>query len=308
MRFNLELVRNQLVTKQQTIASDYGIQHANRNPEAFARQIVTALNQPPVRDPLHQDIDDRSLYRAAVLAIWSSATKWASVIKRQDSVAKILHGYDPIKTYDSNVSKDDLANQLGSQYSKSQATRMLEWATLLVATPNYYGHVIRPIAEQLQRLAGAGNLTDQELMLCLAVLFAEGPPKRWEGYEDLSVDIRSAPLKFPGMGFPICCEFFRNLGWSGFKPDVHITRLFQHWEITLALPLGKYRPRAEELVALVGRRSATMIKSVQLGLAGIDLTPTGVEASEADNLIWLLGAYVERKGKESRERYLDGCD
>ena len=46
MRFNLELVRNQLVTKQQTIASDYGIQHADRNPEAFARQIVTALNQP----------------------------------------------------------------------------------------------------------------------------------------------------------------------------------------------------------------------------------------------------------------------
>ena len=45
-----------------------------------------------------------------------------------------------------------------------------------------------------------------------------------------------------------------------------------------------------------------------LGLAGIDLTPTGVEASEADNLIWLLGAYVERKGGESRERYLDGCD
>ena len=131
MRFNLELVRNQLVTKQQMIASDYGIQHADRNPEAFARQIVTALNQPPVRDPLHQDIDDRSLYRAAVLAIWSSATKWASVIKRQDSVAKILHGYDPIKTYDSNVSKDDLANQLGSQYSKSQATKMLEWATLL---------------------------------------------------------------------------------------------------------------------------------------------------------------------------------
>jgi hypothetical protein len=75
-------------------------------------------------------------------------------------------------------------------------------------------------------------------VLCLAVLFAEGPPKRWEGYEDLSVDIRSAPLKFPGMGFSICCEFFRNLGWSGFKPDVHITRLFQHWEITLTLPLG----------------------------------------------------------------------
>ena len=51
-----------------------------------------------------------------------------------------------------------------------------------------------------------------------------------------------------------------------------------------------------------------MIKSVQLGLAGIDLMPTGFEASEADNLIWLLGAYVERKGRESRERYLDGCD
>lgn len=48
--------------------------------------------------------------------------------------------------------------------------------------------------------------------------------------------------------------------------------------------------------------------SVQLGLAGTDLTPTGVEASEADKLICLLGAYVERKGKESHERYLDGCD
>ena len=37
-----------------------------------------------------------------------------------------------------------------------------------------------------------------------------------------------------------------------------------------------------------------MIQAVQYGLTGIALTPPGVSASKADNLVWLLGKYVER--------------
>jgi hypothetical protein len=63
-------------------------------------------------------------------------------------------------------------------------------------------------------------------------------------------------------------------------------------------------PQRLRLVGLIGRNSATMIKPVQFGLAGLDLTPTGIPASEADNLIWLLGAYVERPGAETNLAYL----
>jgi hypothetical protein len=305
MRLNLDLVSEQLFRKQRKIASDYGIEHPDSAPGAFARQVITVLNQPPAPNPLQQEMDDRALFRAAVLAIWSSSTMWSSVVKRQDTVSKMLHQYDPIATVATNVSKVDLAKNLGSQYANDQANAMLRWATMLCETPNYYARVIRPVAEQLQQLAGAGNISDQELMLCLAVFFADGPPKRWQGYGHLPAFTRAAQLKLPGMGFAITCEFLRNLGWSGFKPDVHITRLFRHWTDTLQLPLDNYRQRAEELVGLVGRRTAHMVDSVQLGLAGIDLTPDGVDPSAAYNLVWLLGAYVEKKGHESDERYVE---
>ena len=114
-----------------------------------------------------------------------------------------------------------------------------------------------------------------------------------------------AARKFRGMGFPIACEFLRNLGWSGFKPDVHITRLFDHWTHTLGLPIDDFRPRATELADLAGRgRSSEMTRHAQYSLAGIDLTPADITVSEADNLIWLLGKYIERRGRESNLSYV----
>lgn len=56
---------------------------------------MDALDQRAVRDPLTQHRDNDVLFHAAVLAIWSSAPRWATVMKRQRDVAAALHGYDP---------------------------------------------------------------------------------------------------------------------------------------------------------------------------------------------------------------------
>jgi hypothetical protein len=39
-------------------------------------------------------------------------------------------------------------------------------------------------------------------------------------------------------------------------------------------------------------------------LMGISSSPPGVTFSYVDNLVWLLGAYVEKKGRESNHTYL----
>jgi hypothetical protein len=169
--------------------------------------------------------------------------------------------------------------------------------------------VIRLIAEQIQEIADTDEVTDPELLLCMAVYFALVDGGGWVGNSRLAAAGHQLPApaerKFAGMGFPICCEFFRNLGWSGFKPDTHITRLFDHWQSTLGLALDDYLPRARVLAGYVGRTDSELVKYVQYGLAGIDLTPVGVSPSRADNLIWLLGKYGETKGYESDGPYLN---
>jgi hypothetical protein len=47
-----------------------------------------------------------------------------------------------------------------------------------------------------------------------------------------------------------------------------------------------------------------MAKYLKYSLIGIEATPRGVPHSFTDNLVWLLGAYLERKGKESDTSYV----
>lgn len=47
-------------------------------------------------------------------------------------------------------------------------------------------------------------------------LFIDEPPARWDC---------PGVGKLPGLQFALGSEFFRNLGWNGFKPDRHVIRL-----------------------------------------------------------------------------------
>ena len=49
--------------------------------------------------------------------------------------------------------------------------------------------------------------------------------------------------------------------------------------------------------------SKDVIVGLKFSLAGMAVTPKGCSFTRADNLVWALGAYVEKKNKESGEVY-----
>src|SRR5437016_9366218 len=102
--------------------------------------------------------------------------------------------------------------------------------------------------------------------------------------------------KGPGMGPTLASEFLRNLRLTGFKPDRHVRRLFSRWFPDLALAIT---PRARELSRLLGTESRDIIEFFLFALVGPAVTPAGTAWSHVDNLVWALGAYVEKKGRES---------
>ncbi|KKB97186.1 hypothetical protein WR43_20270 [Mycolicibacter arupensis] len=301
MQFDLDLLRERVFTKRDKIASDYGIADPADSPTDFAAQVIDAIDQRPAENPLDQHITNNTVFRAAVAAIWSSGTDWKVVLRRRADVEAALHQYD-LETLanDPDVTVATLSPKLGSRFQKSHAAAILKWAERLAANPDYYQQAICAVGKQLRSATEPAGLTDGELMIALAVLFSEGATTQ------TPVSTVPAPeLKAPGMGIAISCEFLRNLRWSGFKPDVHITRLFDHWAAIHHLPLAEQRTRAEEIVKLAGRRSREdMIRSVQYALAGLHHTPSDTPASEADNLIWLLGSYIEPIGAETDLPYL----
>nr|WP_194945760.1 hypothetical protein [Mycolicibacterium malmesburyense]CRL67738.1 hypothetical protein CPGR_00568 [Mycolicibacterium malmesburyense] len=315
MKFDIDLIHARIATERDRIARDFAIRNPSARPFDFCAQVVAALNQPTVPHPLEQTIDDTKLFEAACLAIWSSATDWAVVVQRRDKLSNAFLGFDPAGTHRAflrgDLTIDHVVDILHTQYARNgQAPAMRAWSERLVRMPDHYCEVIARIGYQIRQIASSRTgLTNSEMMISLAVYFSGVGPSRWPGEAALAEAGYRLPAladrKFQGMGFPISCEFFRNLGWSGFKPDVHITRLFNHWSQSDGLPLADFRPRAMELADLAGRgRNSEMILHAQYSLAGITLTPADVAVSEADNLIWLLGKYIERPRRETDLKYL----
>jgi hypothetical protein len=103
------------------------------------------------------------------------------------------------------------------------------------------------------------------------------------------------------MGYALASEFLRNLGWTGFKPDRHVKRLFDNW-----LPNGtvEVEKEAQDLAQLIGHKDKDLYTYLAYSRLGVRVSPPSVPLSHVDNLVWLLGAYVEKKGKESDHVYL----
>ena len=86
------------------------------------------------------------------------------------------------------------------------------------------------------------------------------------------------------------------------KPDRHIQRLFNRW-----FPDGgdaEVQAAVQLLQELLGRRTKDLSTYLKYSLIGIGATPEGIPHSVADNLVWLLGAYLEKKGKVSDAVYI----
>lgn len=271
----------------------------------FAKKIVSGFNQQSRTDPLDANITNEEVLDAAIRALGSNSRSWALFRKKKDAIRTRLAAYDVSTGHREQVA-EELKKELTGFTSTADAFALIEWKHLLDEIPGYYDHISR-IAGAFKAMAVRKNITkmaDTHIMICLAG-YLGNPGKRWEGNETETIDLPPDKRKLPGMDNVLASEFFRNLGWPGFKPDRHVKRLLDRW--LQCIPdslLSLLGAEQDQLLSLIGKRNKSLSSYVYYSLLGLHLTPVGTPPSEADALIWLLGAYVERSGFESDFCYI----
>jgi hypothetical protein len=295
-------IRNRLIR-------DYGLDYEPPDPESFACALLLKLGQAPVKDPLSKTYSNNDVFRAAVRAIGSNSRTWATFLLHETQLSNLLYGYDPEHTNNAVeqgiLKAHDLKLCLPGQSSSKDAAAILCWARLLAETCDYYAFV-SDLGLAFSHLAEAvykRPLSNADFLLCVAGYLGK-PPAAWSGEQFLGSAGRSVILarrKTPGMSYTLASEFLRNLGWTGFKPDRHVIRLFDNW-----LPYGtaEVDSQVQDLVQLIGNNPKDLHVFLAYSSLGIRISPPGVPHSHVDNLIWLLGAYVEKKNHESEHTYL----
>ncbi|WP_157084277.1 hypothetical protein [Millisia brevis] len=269
------------------IASHYGIDDVADDPVTFVDEVVEKLNQSPSPDPL-RGVSNTEVFEASVRALGSNSRPWATFLKNEKRIYEALGGLNLAVARHTDPTQ--LATLLSGTTRKRDAAAITGWAKHLAdlddEQENYYD-TVRELATRMKGDAATAGITDlpnEHLMLCLIGHLVDEQPKSWEG---------PPAEKLKGMRFALGSEFFRNLGWNGFKPDRHIIRLLDHWAPEL---VEEQRPVVDRLIPLTGRRSAEIHRMMRYSLAGIAISPSD-DYSRTDNLIWLLGAYVETKRK-----------
>lgn len=291
---------------RQRIVRDYGFGRVPESADELVAMLQAHFGQHPSEDPLRESFPNEVVFRAAVKTIGSNSRARASFFRNEPRIAELLNGYDPLATHRAvlagRLRPEDLQAFFPGQSSPGEARATLRWARTLSEVPEYY-EFLRQVGGIFQHLADRHlqrPLCRFELALCV-VGYLGFPPGRWEG--DALMPRRMDPrhLKAPGMGYLLASEFLRNLGWHSFKPDRHLQRLLDRWSPGAA---REALPAARELMTLIGRSDRPLRTYLTYSLAGRQLAPPGLPLSHVDNLVWLLGAYVEKKGRESATAYL----
>jgi hypothetical protein len=263
------------------IARDYGF-NLPSDPEQLARQVLQELDQQPTENPVDQKFDNDAIFRAAVRALGSNSRRWATFRRNERAIMEMLYHYQVQKVVESPPIQADLAKLLQGQTASGDARAVLAWARLLSNDSNYYDNIVRA-AENLK------GLPVHERFLCIVAHFTDGSKK---------AKIR----KWPGMRFALGSEFLRNLRWNGFKPDRHVKRLLDRWTKGKA----DVHQDVQRVLRIIGRSDRELMDNLKWAFIGASVAPDDYSAnfSQLDNIIWLLGAYVEKKNRESMCEYI----
>ena len=282
------------------ICGDFGIKDSG-TAQDLASKLVKQFDQiPPKGHSWENHLDNCRVFRAAVFAIGSHSRNWATFLKYECRLKEILFGYDPAAVRERLRSgrsiEEDIKKCLPGQTVSNDSKAILDWAELLGDGPSYYDCLIK----LRRKMAALPQVTENEAVPMVAGVLGmdlEKINKRWPPPDGLRT------WKMPGMGFPLACEFLRNLYWGTFKPDRHIERLLGCWFWEGAADAEE---RAKELGKMIGSQSKGLIKPLQFSLLGMKVSPADRHINAVDNLVWVLGAYVEKKGEKSKTNYVAG--
>lgn len=286
-------------TVKHRILLDYGIDLYPENPDDFMSKVIDKLNQRPIANPLETSFNNRDIFRAAVKALGSNNRAWSTFIRRENELSDLLNGYDPIYSHETfnkgRISLEKLKEFFPGQSSTNDAKAVQGWSRLLSEVENYYT-CIQKLGFGLRQKT---ELSEPELLLSIVGYLGAPLTANVESVFDLK--LLPYQRKLPGMRYVLGSEFMRNLGWNGFKPDRHIQRLFDHWFPDLKFHVHQ---KVQYLLKLQRRRDKDLESFYTYSYVGITTSPPEVPYSSVDNMVWLLGAYLEKKGKETNFSYI----
>ena len=284
---------------RQKLCRDFSIADVG-DPVTMADSLVNSMGQIAPRDGGDEDLEDKGtvVFRAAALALASNMRQWSRVLSYRDKFESLLEQYDPMAV-SRKVEADcarvrDIKGCLGGQTAQADAEAIVKWAIMLENNPGYFWALDKLKSDMMD-----AGVYDGEAVPTLAALLGS-PPTKTMGKRWLP-PFGMESWKAPGMGMPLASEFLRNLSWEGFKPDRHIKRLIGRWFPEVVEAKSE---RAEHLAReILHCGSKDVIVGLKYSLAGMAVTPNDCSFTKADNLVWALGAYVEKKDRESTEVY-----
>jgi len=291
MQANLQLIKQRLFDcAREGIARDYQF-NVPATPEELSQQVLQSLDQKACANPLDQKYDNNAIFRAVVRTLGSNSRKWTTFRSNEQKIQQILSDFRVEGVERNPPNCFDLARLLPDQTATADACAILNWAHLLSENQNYYATVVEA-SDRLQHRFNEREgqyIPSHKLFLCVVAHFTDSSHG-------------AQARKWPGMGFVLGSEFLRNLHWNGFKPDRHIKRLLNRWTNDQI----NVQQAMEHLRHVIGHRDSALSDNLRWSLTGMEITPDDHRAnfSQFDNLLWLLGAYVERKGRESEYNYM----
>ncbi len=297
---DLAQIQERLYEDPQVVAkftADYGLSQTPGNANELATALADAFGQQPDATRVKRTVTNREVFRAAVRALASNSRSWSTFLQHEETLAELLGDYDAGATHDAitdgRLNLTDVKGCLPGQTATGDAVAILRWVDLLHEVPSYYAGV-----EKLREAFASAGVEHHELLPIVAAFL--GSPSHRVRLDSLASPAGLASWKLPGMGAVLASEFLRNLRWNGFKPDRHIKRLFGRWFPDVVTGC---EPRARQLAAMIGSKGKESVEFLTFSLVGVSVTPAGHTFTEVDNLVWALGAYVERKGRESGTCY-----
>lgn len=295
MKVNINRIADRLFETEakKKIVRDYCIPEPQSS-EDLVKLVLDKLNQRACEHPLEQEFTNNQVFEAAVRALASNSRNWSTFLKNKEKIAAKLSQFLVEEVAKRPPPCFELAELLPGQTSGADACAILSWANFLseLQGKNYYSDIIKSESERLRARLGSSGVASHELFLCVVAHFTD-PSSKARG------------RKWPGMGFALGSEFLRNLHWNGFKPDRHIRRLLSLW-----VKEQNVDREVEVLKKVIGRGGQELLGNLRLSLVGASISPDDYRSnySQIDNRIWLLGAYVEKKGHESNESYIVNQD